>query len=1370
MKKRFFSSMFFAACLCASMSMFVSCKDYDDDINNLQEQITTNASTLDEMVKEKINNLTIEIEALKAQDATLETALANARTEFEQAVADAKSYADIQAAAAQAAAIEASKKNIEEACALLQASIDAANAELDALSSKVSTQEETINGLLNADKELQSAIDIANGEIQSAKDMAIAAQQKADENADILAGVIENLATVKGELDAQISALGEKIDGALEQIAANKAEADAQLAEVNALIKSNAEAITALQGKDEAILKLVTENSQKLADMAESLAALDAKITENLNAAKAYTDAQVAALKAELGVEIETVKGDLADALARIAAAEEKMDLIDAAIENLKTDFSAELKELSDAVDASVAAINIQIAKINETIETIQATVTENSTNIKSLQEKAAELEQKLANVEMTADQAKQSIADLAAEFDKYKTDNENNINNKIAELGSDLRTELQNEVNALNSAISSLEAKDTELQKQIDALKTQLGAITGDDSTVGLIDEKIQAVNDRIDNLVANDIADLVNRMSWAENEINNIYQELAQNSAIIGQIINRFSLESRQLKSLVFSPQEYYQGIEAIGVWSFNYYAITGGLATPDLDKDQTDDYPTKRASSETSVVPVVTASYYMNPSNAEIDTAKANYNFIVSNANYTRAASASDIKVDSVKKDNKITGLLNVYFSMKNANSIANIVNGKVDVAALRYNGNDTIITSDFAALKQYAIKEFYINKSATGNAADDKDSENHLADSPKDAVKHNEAGEYEWPILEIAYNNTDGIDLNKWINVHYTFANSKKESFWGDQAEINKKKFKLVYELIGYIANDADKTNESKHATITNTKDGRSILTVHGVDGAEASRKIIGRTPLVRVKLVDENTNSQIAEVGYIVVKITDVTTDPVIVPEADIKDVTNGYTVLCDDAAALNNVTAITWDEVENHVLGTLDMSKEEFEKNYTLELNGNTQNAAQYSYDANKNKFTVIAEVDQIGTIVNTKDGTAGYETNVLKWTVGNNQAYQLFVENGKTSVTVWVRFKPNNTVHGQKDVYVPLTWTPEVVNASPVATINDTDKKAADWHAANSREAGFEELHIQVGNATDPAATCEYQSMIVENTFLNKPLDIIATDLARTYGPLVMNASVSYEFAPKSKQAITEYVGESGTKYTITVSNTLDEILADGVTLATINSSNGEITLAATNVAKDIINNYGYYEDTPLAKALTFTVVVKAATCAPADLITLENNMFNVKVIKPMFIEGSEIADMQLNDYSTLANVPVTLNFLDFNGYDPKTFWEKSNQQKEFWKFYDVKSIKLAGNIQTNYSGYWADVDTNDFEVTFTEPSGAIKLGNMGKVTLTQKNMSRANSFKVRIPLAVTYKWGVLHETVELNVNAASGNAVKRR
>lgn len=135
----------------------------------------------------------------------------------------------------------------------------------------------------------------------------------------------------------------------------------------------------------------------------------------------------------------------------------------------------------------------------------------------------------------------------------------------------------------------------------------------------------------------------------------------------------------------------------------------------------------------------------------------------------------------------------------------------------------------------------------------------------------------------------------------------------------------------------------------------------------------------------------------------------------------------------------------------------------------------------------------------------------------------------------------------------------------------------------------------------------------------------------------------------------------------------------------------------------------------------------------------------------------------------MQLNNFSTLTQ-DVSISFVDFNDYNPEAFWNNSNKQKSFWDFYGVSSIKLAGDIQTNYSGKWASVDVNDFVVTYTEPQGGITLSNMGKVTLTQKNMSLANSFQVRIPLAVTYKWGVLHETVELNVKAASGNAAMRR
>ena len=46
MKKKIFSTLLMGAFFLASMSMFTSCKDYDDDINDLRNLIEKNASTL----------------------------------------------------------------------------------------------------------------------------------------------------------------------------------------------------------------------------------------------------------------------------------------------------------------------------------------------------------------------------------------------------------------------------------------------------------------------------------------------------------------------------------------------------------------------------------------------------------------------------------------------------------------------------------------------------------------------------------------------------------------------------------------------------------------------------------------------------------------------------------------------------------------------------------------------------------------------------------------------------------------------------------------------------------------------------------------------------------------------------------------------------------------------------------------------------------------------------------------------------------------------------------------------------------------------------------------------------------------------------
>ena len=49
MRKKYLSALLFGALLFASAGTFTSCKDYDDDINNLQEQINTIASSLEDL-------------------------------------------------------------------------------------------------------------------------------------------------------------------------------------------------------------------------------------------------------------------------------------------------------------------------------------------------------------------------------------------------------------------------------------------------------------------------------------------------------------------------------------------------------------------------------------------------------------------------------------------------------------------------------------------------------------------------------------------------------------------------------------------------------------------------------------------------------------------------------------------------------------------------------------------------------------------------------------------------------------------------------------------------------------------------------------------------------------------------------------------------------------------------------------------------------------------------------------------------------------------------------------------------------------------------------------------------------------------------
>ena len=55
MKRKYFSALLMGALTIASVSTFTSCKDYDDDIDNLQNQINGLASA--EQLQQKVTEL-----------------------------------------------------------------------------------------------------------------------------------------------------------------------------------------------------------------------------------------------------------------------------------------------------------------------------------------------------------------------------------------------------------------------------------------------------------------------------------------------------------------------------------------------------------------------------------------------------------------------------------------------------------------------------------------------------------------------------------------------------------------------------------------------------------------------------------------------------------------------------------------------------------------------------------------------------------------------------------------------------------------------------------------------------------------------------------------------------------------------------------------------------------------------------------------------------------------------------------------------------------------------------------------------------------------------------------------------------------------
>ena len=197
MKRKYFSALLMSALTIASVSTFTSCKDYDDDIDNLQNQIKDLASAdqlqqkvieLQGVIATNSTNIKNVQEDVKKAQAAAEAAQTAADNAIKEAGKDGQAFKEAQAAATAA-------KEAKDALAKLQNSIGGGFSETTTVKDAITS----IDVLLKADN---TGLDALNTRLKVIEDAL-----KSGDDATSLATRVENIESALKNIIGQFSTM-----------------------------------------------------------------------------------------------------------------------------------------------------------------------------------------------------------------------------------------------------------------------------------------------------------------------------------------------------------------------------------------------------------------------------------------------------------------------------------------------------------------------------------------------------------------------------------------------------------------------------------------------------------------------------------------------------------------------------------------------------------------------------------------------------------------------------------------------------------------------------------------------------------------------------------------------------------------------------------------------------------------------------------------------------------------------------------------------------------------------------------------------------------------------------------------------------------
>ena len=816
--------------------------------------------------------------------------------------------------------------------------------------------------------------------------------------------------------------------------------------------------------------------------------------------------------------------------------------------------------------------------------------------------------------------------------------------------------------------------------------------------------------------------------------------------------------------LRAMVFNPSHYVDGVEAIDLATYKYQPL--GVKKVNADDDFLADAPFYALLADGVTVesplyfaPDMKASYFLNPSNADVTEEAKDYKFLMSSAKYTDFTRAAATSIFTVKKVENKDGKLNVTAkydgeAIKQLTYEYGALNREMTLVALQYTKDDATVTSDFATLttsdysnvhilsakSAYTDSRAWLFRNATSTIYSDPATKAVQTSSTEGSVT---------PVAEVKYDNDKGIDLRSLIRTSWFVKGHGYTTVETENATEEKVKeagFKYSFELVGYHTG-VNLTSQSAHAAIA--ADGYT-LRPQAVDdngkqqayGAAQTRAIIGREPLVRV-ILNDTVHNKIAAVAYMKIKIAEnvTTADPTQITK-DFADNT-AFTLNCDDAnPALNK--KVTWYEIENKILADneVNMSKLEFEDTY--ELDGPATDLTQFD----KNTINANAISPKIGKVIVTTADVNGTMTQVLQWTMSGNEAYTHFNTadaTGKkpTSISTYVRYtlKSGKTAPN-KYIYVKFTWTPSAININPVANFGNVNKIQQSWYAANNLTAGtgYDEIHGNVEQMGKPTSNDEFKFDIKNSLVGNK---ITVDDMAAPYDKLNSTVAANAQFTfvtgngfYASADGLTLYGNQAKTFVIATMTaDGIVELAKDAETLVLLNA----------NSPKE------------LANVLTARVAVKSSLCWGAG-IKINNSEFDVKFIRPISVES---ATAEFTD-AVATTADVKLTFKNWNGFD-FTDPNRAFASTDYFDYYKVSKIELdtdkaTTDLNGNPKDKLKDV-TSLIELKYIAPTeNPIQANKYGTLTYNNNGLT-VGTFHITIPAKITYEWGVLNTEVVVTV-----------